>query len=130
MRGKAMGKAILGRGLAAGVLSASLLTGLSGPVAAGGEQEAGISGPLHGAALVRFPSFAALPHSLDLRAPVLLSGRLHDLGGAPVIGASVLIAAWPSPQTLGRLHPGARSTSSHWPVPPRPATAPTNCGRC
>ncbi len=63
---------------------------------------------LSGAALTRFPGFAALPESLTLAAPVVLAGRLGDLAGAPAGGAQVLVGTWPSPATIGALPPGGQ----------------------
>ncbi|MGQ0623711.1 MAG: hypothetical protein ACT4PP_03510 [Sporichthyaceae bacterium] len=65
------------------------------------------AGPaLTAAALVRFPTFASLADSTALTSPVVLAGRLRDLGAKPVAGAVVLVAAWPSPQQLAALGPG------------------------
>jgi hypothetical protein len=61
-----------------------------------------------GAALFRFPMFAAVPDSAEVSAPVLAHGRLRDTAGAPMAWAQILVSAWPSNSTVHQLPTGAR----------------------
>lgn len=90
------------RSAIASTMAASLAFFVPGPAAA--EVRAGSD--LVGAALARFPEFAALPDSRVLPAPVMLQGTLSDLAGKPLSGAQVLVAAWPSNETVHALPPG------------------------
>jgi hypothetical protein len=49
-----------------------------------------------GAALFRFPAFAAVPDSAALSVPVLAHGRLADTAGKPMGAAEILVSAWPA----------------------------------
>lgn len=51
-------------------------------------------------AFTLLPGFTALPDSLGLRSPVLLHGRLAEPTGAALAGATVLLSAWPSNETI------------------------------
>jgi hypothetical protein len=61
-----------------------------------------------GAALSRFPLFAAVPDSSGLTAPVLTHGRLTDTSGTPMNTAQVLVSAWPSNATVHNLPIGSQ----------------------
>lgn len=93
----------LSRSIVLGVCAAGLVGSL---LTAPATAERVAQADLVGAALGRFPAFAALPDSRALAAPVLLHGSLRDLADAPMAGAQVLVAAWPSNTTIGALPPG------------------------
>lgn len=84
------------------VLSTAVVT--AGPAAgAAGTSAAGMLN----VALTRFPGFAPLADSRLLVTPVVLHGKLTDTSGAALAGAQVLMAAWPSNDTLHALPVGA-----------------------
>lgn len=88
-----------------GTITASLAFALVGPaVAAHASAEA--SSAVTGAALVRFPEFAGLKDSKSLTDPLMLQGKLTDVAGKALGGAQVLLAAWPSAETVGKLPVG------------------------
>jgi len=90
---------------AVGTITASLAFALVGPaVAAHASAEA--SSAVTGAALVRFPEFAGLKDSKSLTDPLMLQGKLTDATGKALGGAQVLLAAWPSAETVGKLPAG------------------------
>jgi hypothetical protein len=78
----------------------------AGATISGGTAVDNLVGDLVGAAWARFPQFAAVPASLGIDAPVVLHGRLSDPAGAPLAGAQVLLAAWPSNTVLHALRTG------------------------
>ena len=88
-----------------GTITASLALALAGPAIAANaaaETSSGISG----AALIRFPEFAGLQDSRSLKDPLMLQGKLTDLSGKALAGAQVLLAAWPSNETVSKLPVG------------------------
>lgn len=89
----------------AGVIVSSLAIGLAGPAIAA-PQGTSTVGELVGSALLRFPAFATLADSRVLAAPAMLTGRLTDPAGSPLRGAQVLLAAWPSNESLRELPVG------------------------
>lgn len=92
------------RPVVAAVVAACVAVGVPG-IAAG---ETTRGGALTGAALSRFPAFAALPDSRVLALPVVLKGTLTERAGTPLGGAQVLLSAWPSPEALGALPAGGQ----------------------
>ncbi|MGQ0625956.1 MAG: hypothetical protein ACT4PP_15080 [Sporichthyaceae bacterium] len=61
---------------------------------------------LSGHALTRFANFATLPDSRGLDAPSIVHGALVDPAGAALGGAHILLAAWPSSDTIDALPAG------------------------
>lgn len=92
-----------------GTLTASLALALAGPAVAGNDA-ADSSSAVSGAALIRFPEFAGLTDSRALSAPLMLQGKLTDLGGKALSGAQVLLAAWPSNEAVSKLPVGGSFT--------------------
>lgn len=88
-----------------GTLTASLALALAGPAVAGNDA-AESSSAVSGAALIRFPEFAGLADSRALSDPLMLQGKLTDLSGKALSGAQVLLAAWPSNETVSKLPVG------------------------
>lgn len=94
-------------------LTAGLTTALLAPAGTASAAPSAAATANQVAALRLFPSFAALPDSLGLRAPLMLAGRLTEPEGPALSGATVLLSAWPSNETVDRLPDGSR-----WVRPP------------